>query len=186
MSQISAEDRKRAYINKMHAELAGLARQGIVMSGNAFSSVLLLKGDLSVEERGGVPLLSGEDGEALRRGLIALGYVPGDWSALSVLSDDYVSSLDPLLLREAVCALDPVTLLTLDDRASQSLQGAYADELSCIKDINVAKLRPGLVAHVLGMRFMNLGGFAEALKDSQRKQFVWACLKRVPPLKEPY
>lgn len=186
MAQINVEDRKQAYINKMHAELADLARQGVVMSGNAFSSIMLLKGDLSTKERNGALLLSGEDGSALRRGLIALGYAPGDWSALSVLSDDYLSPLTPLLLRETISALDPATLLALDDISSQSLREAYAGELSCIKDVNVAELKPGLVAHVLGMRLMSLGGFAKALKDSRRKQFVWACLKRVPPLREPY
>jgi hypothetical protein len=47
-------------------------------------------------------------------------------------------------------------------------------------------LVPGAVAQVCGMRVLNLGGFAEALGDAHEKQVMWARLKRVPPLGEPF
>ena len=43
-----------------------------------------------------------------------------------------------------------------------------------------------MVAHVCGMRFLNLGGFAAALGNPRQKQVMWARLKQVPPLAEPY
>lgn len=179
-------ERKQAYLIKVRAELQGLAKQGLVMGGDACSSILLLKGELSSQEKTGAPLLSGKDGQALRKGLVALGYAPEDWCALSILLDDHITPVSQLLLREAVCALDPQTVLALDDISAQTLRETYADELTNIEDFHVAMLEPGLVAHVLGMRVMNLGGFSAALADAHRKQFVWACLKRVPPLGEPY
>jgi hypothetical protein len=42
------------------------------------------------------------------------------------------------------------------------------------------------VAPILGMRVMNLGGFSAALSDPRKKQLMWARLKQLPPLGEPY
>ena len=47
-------------------------------------------------------------------------------------------------------------------------------------------LSPGAVAHVCGMRVLNLGGFAAALADAHEKQVMWARLKQIPPLGEPF
>ena len=47
-------------------------------------------------------------------------------------------------------------------------------------------LAPGAVARVRGMRVLNLGGFADALADPHEKQVMWARLKKIPPLGEPF
>ena len=47
-------------------------------------------------------------------------------------------------------------------------------------------LEAGLVVDVLGMRVLNLGGFAAALGEEAQKQLMWARLKQLPPLGEPY
>ena len=47
-------------------------------------------------------------------------------------------------------------------------------------------LEPGYVVQLCGMRVLNLGGFADALADPRAKQQMWARLKRIPPLGEPY
>ena len=44
----------------------------------------------------------------------------------------------------------------------------------------------GNVVHLLGMRVLNLGGFAAALGDAHEKQVMWARLKKIPPLGEPF
>lgn len=77
------EARRDAYVAKTRSELAGLASEGVCMSGNSFSSVLFAKGELNAGEKDGRPVLSGEDGTALRKSLEALGYAPEDWAALS-------------------------------------------------------------------------------------------------------
>ena len=66
------------------------------------------------------------------------------------------------------------------------LREAYADELVALESLQEALLAPGAVARVLGMRVLNLGGFAAALGDSHEKQVMWARLKRIPPLGEPF
>jgi hypothetical protein len=182
---ISHTQRKEAYLNKTRLELEGLAARGVVMVGNAFSSVLIVKGDLSKEEQAGAELLSGADGEALLRALERLGYLPEDWTGLSALADDG-TPLSPELAREVAAALGPLTIIACDEPAADLLRNVYADELAALAEFDVAMLKPGLVARVAGMRLLNLGGFADSLADPKRKQWSWACLKRLPPLGEPY
>ena len=73
------EQRRQAYVEKARAELSSLAERGVRMGGNAFSPVLLAKGELSDEEAAGAEPLSGQDGAALKASLKALGYAPEDW-----------------------------------------------------------------------------------------------------------
>ena len=182
---VSQSNRRKAYLAKTQAELASLAERGVVMSGNTFSSLLLVKGDLSPEERAGGELLAGADGRALRQAFAALGYAPENWTALSVLHAD--GSVMPLeLFREAVAALGPTTLVVLDEVAADVVRSAYVNQLVEVEELDAALLKAGLVVRVLGMRVLNLGDFAKSLEDPQRKQWAWACLKRIPPLGEPY
>lgn len=170
---------------KAQAELHQLEEQGIRLAGNACAAVLFLKGDLSADERAGGALLAGADGDALRKSLNALGYDPTDWLAMACCSTAG-HQLDSEQLRLALATLDPETVVALDDTAAHLLRDCYADELATQEDVHVSALEAGLIAHVLGMRFLNLGGFALSLDDPQRKQFMWACLKRIAPLGEPY
>lgn len=170
------------YLEKAKAELADLASAGVVMSGNAFSQVLLLKGEPEVA---GVKLLAGEDGKALRAALGALGYAPEDWVGLSAL-DSEGFTLVPGTLRLAIATLDPATIIALDEPAAAALREAFADELVGVPALEQAMLQPGYVAHILGMRVLALGGFEESLSDTKKKQLMWAYLKQLPPLGEPY
>lgn len=180
-------ERRRAYVAKARAELGELADAGAVMSGNAFAEVLLVKGELFPEERANPSrLLSGVDGDALRAALVALGYAPGGWAALSTLREGSDEPLANELLRRAVATLDPATVIICDEGAARLVREAFADELAAIDDLPSATLQAGAIAHVLGMRLMNLGGFASSLGDPHEKQVMWARLKRLGPLGEPY
>lgn len=170
---------------KAHAELDGLTGRGAVMAGNAFSSVLLLKGSPSDAEATGDVLLGGEDGKALRAALQALGYAPQDWAGLATW-DGQGDLLGADLLREAVCALDPATLIICDEEAANAVREAYAADLASLESFEEAMLAEGVVAQVAGMRVLNLGGFAAALADKAQKQVMWRRLKQLPPLGEPY
>lgn len=179
--------RRRAYLDKAAAELDALTKRGVVMGGNALSSVLLVKGELSDAEKNGDAPFSGADGTALRASLDRLGYAPEDWEwALGVTADG--TPLEASLFRLAICMLDPATLVCCDDVAANLVREAYADELSSLDRLEEAMLLPGEVAHVLGVRVLNLGGFAAALAsgDAYEKQVMWARLKRMPPLGEPF
>ena len=179
------EARRRAYLDKTAAETDGLAARGAIFGGNAFSEVLLVKGELSEAEKGGEPPLSGADGKALRASLDRLGYAPEDWEwALTVDADG--EPLDASLFRETVCALDPATLVCCDESAANLAREAYADELALLDRLEEAMLLPGEIAQILGMRVLNLGGFEAALGDAHEKQVMWARLKKIAPLGEPF
>ena len=177
--------RRRACVDKTAAEVDALVARGVLAGGNAFSAVLLVKGELTQAERDGEPAFSGADGTALRASLERLGYAPEDWEWLLSV-DASGEPLDATLLREAVTALDPDTLVCCDEAAAALLREAYADDLAVLDRLEEAMLAPGVVVHVCGMRTLNLGGFAAALADAREKQVMWARLKQIPPLGEPF
>ena len=125
------------------------------------------------------------DGDALRASLAALGYAPEDWCAAATCLRDGRSLAADTLVR-AVVTLDPSTLIICDDAAAAAVRGTYADELSSLPDARQSALEAGWVVPLLGMRAMNLGGFAASLLDQRQKQLMWARLKQLPPLGEPY
>ena len=177
--------RRRACVDKAAAEIDSLIARGALAGGHAFSEVLLVKGELSDGEKGGAPAFSGADGTALRASLERLGYAPEDWEWLLAV-DEAGGPLDVSLFREAVCALDPTTLVCCDEAAAALAREAYADDLFAVERLEEAMLAPGVVARICGMRVLNLGGFAAALADAHEKQVMWARLKQIPPLGEPY
>lgn len=169
----------RIYVRKLRAELKELEELGVQTAGNATSTVLFVKGELSPAEQAGAELLSGADGKALRAALIKLGYAPEDWAAIR-------ANVDPALFRRAVAVLDPSTLVMCDEAAATLVRDAFADDLVGLLDLQSALLSPGWVVRVVGMRMLNLGGFEQALADAKKKQLMWAYLKQIPPLGEPY
>ncbi|MDO4796972.1 MAG: hypothetical protein Q4A01_03020 [Coriobacteriales bacterium] len=173
---IKRSDRARAHLSKTRAELARLEADGVLMVGNAFSPLLFCKGRASAAEKNGADPFCGADGTALRASLVALGYAPEHWAGLATW-DNGGAPLDAELLRRAVLALDPATVVACDDEAAQALCAAFVTG-----DLQV----PGQVWSVCGMRMIGLGGFEDALGDSRSKQLMWARLKLIPPLGAPY
>lgn len=171
--------RGEAYVRKMRAELKAVQEKGVQMSGNAFSSVLLVKGEPGPAELMGGALLSGVDGKALRAALLKLGYAPEDWAAVD-------GNASPQLFRQVVATLDPTTLVACDEKAAALVRDAFADDLSALPNVEDAMLVPGRVVRVAGMRMLNLGGFEAALSSSAQKQIMWARLKQIPPMGDPY
>ena len=192
--QTSTEAKKQAILEATRQELDALTVQGVWMEGNAFSPVVLVKGQLNDAEAAGGSLLAGADGTALRASLAAIGYAPEDFCALSAVaqtSDEPAAApagepLPQALFREALEALDPEAVILLDTVAADLMREAYADALVVIEDFDEAMLKPGLVAHVLGRRVLTLDGFEAALADKAEKQRMWAYLKQLPPAGAPY
>ena len=91
--------RRRACVDKTAAEVDALVARGVLAGGNAFSAVLLVKGELTQAERDGEPAFSGADGTALRASLERLGYAPEDWEWLLSV-DASGEPLDAALLRD--------------------------------------------------------------------------------------
>lgn len=184
---------KKAALEATHQELDALCARGVRMEGNAFSPIVLIKGDLNEEERAGGALLGGADGTALRASCTAIGYAPEDFCALAAVAgegDDPALTLGATLptevFREALEALDPEAVLLLDATAADLMRETYADALVAIDDFDTAMLKPGLVAHVLGRRVLALDGFEAALGDKREKQRMWAYIKQIGPAGAPY
>lgn len=193
--RVSSSDRKEALAGAVEQELEALATRGVRMAGNAFSPIVLVKGELNADELAGGELLAGADGHALRAALGAIGYAPEDFCALAAVAGpaqpgDAVAAagepLPPEVLHEALEALDPEAVLLLDDAAARATRDAYADALVVIEDFDTAMLKPGLIAPVLGRRVLALDGFEAALNDPREKQRMWAYIKRLPPAGAPY
>lgn len=193
---ITTQERKEALAAAAEQELRGLEARGVRMAGNAFSPVVLVKGELNDAERSGEPLLSAADGTALRAALGAIGWEPQDLCVLAAVAGsgdaavaDGLTAGEPLpvdLFREALEALDPEAVILLDDAAADLLRETYADALAIIEDFDTAMLKPGLIAPVLGRRVLALDGFEAALSQPAEKQRMWAYLKQMPPLGAPY
>lgn len=193
---VSNADRRNALLAAAQQELDALAARGVRMRGNAFSAIVLVKGELNANELAGGELLAGADGAALAAALERLGYAPEEFCALSAIAgpegegaEPEAASgrpLPPALFREALEALDPEVVVLLDDTAASLMREAYAEELARIEQFDMAMLAPGLVAHVLGRRVLALDGFEAALADERAKQRMWAYLKQLPPLGAPY
>ena len=167
----------RVFAAKTRAELAHLAKNGVLTAGNALSSVVLLKGVPNEAERAGGGVLAGADGVALRAALAKLGYAPEDWCAMACW-DASGTQLSPDLVRLSLATLDPATVVACDDVAAASVCHAYLGDLFT--------LEVGRVTILAGMRVLTLGGFEAALSSMAAKQLMWARLKQIPPLGDPY
>lgn len=179
------EDIRAAYLEMMQKETDKLQDDGVNLGGQAFSPLLILKGNLSDSEKNGAELLSGADGEALHAALAALGYPPEAWcTAATVLSSGAPLSGD--LMRLTITSLQPNTILICDEEAASVLREAYAEELQLLEDPAASTLEAGILVRVMGMRMLNLGGFADALSDQKQKAIMWGRLKQIPPLSAPY
>ena len=192
---ISSRDLTNALVDALKQELDGLVQRGVRMTGNATSSIVLVKGELNQEELAGGDLLAGDDGAALRAALARLGWPPEDVCCLAAVAGkgetghtaaDAGELLPSEVFREALEALDPEAVVLLDNTAAHAMREAYGDALAQIEQFDEAMLKPGLVAHVLGRRVLALDGFEASLASPREKQRMWAYLKQLPPLGAPY
>ena len=168
--------RKEAYMAKTTHEFGDFAAQGVCMAGNAFASVLLVKGQEDFGE---------EELSALKASLEYLGYAPEAWATL-LTTTKTGDPINPELVRQAISAFSPDTVLLVNDAAVASVREAYAEELEQLKTDAEKTFSPRVLVRVCGMRMVNLDNFAGALEDPRQKQLRWAAIKQVPPLGEPY
>ena len=104
--------RKEAYMAKTTHEFGDFAAQGVCMAGNAFASVLLVKGQEDFEEA---------ELSALKASLEHLGYAPEAWATL-LTTTKTGDPINPLLVRQAISAFSPDTVLMVNDAAVTSVR----------------------------------------------------------------
>lgn len=180
-------DVRQEYLDKARAELGDLAQAGVIMTGNAFSHVLLVKGEPEGPAAdGSVPrLLEGPDGKALHAALGALGYAPEDWGGLSV-NDAEGYPLVPGTLRLAIATLDPDTLVALDDAAAAAIREAFADELVELESLDAATLSPASSCASWACASWRLAGSRRACLTPRQSSSCGRRLKQLPAPGEPY
>ena len=103
--------RKEAYMAKTTHEFGDFAAQGVCMAGNAFASVLLVKGQEDFEEA---------ELSALKASLEHLGYAPEAWATL-LTTTKTGDPINPQLVRQAISAFSPDTVLMVNDAAVTSV-----------------------------------------------------------------
>lgn len=176
-TRLPEDEVARIYLERTREELESLRDEGFLTAGNAFCSVLLVKGRPGPCEQAGGELLGGADGPALRAALGKLGWGEGDWGALATfLSQPGAPQADPADVAVAVEVFDPECVVALDTPAAHALAHAWG---------LTAPLPVGSVQHVLGRRVLALGGFEAALASDQGKRDMWSRLKQLPPLPAP-
>jgi hypothetical protein len=145
-------------------------------TGSLFADVLLVKALPGPAETAGGDAISGPDGTAAEKALVALGLeaesvfkvmsrsVPGD--------DERVSER----LRLIVEAVDPDAVIALDRVAGSDVARA----------LGIVCPEPGVPAMVRGRALLVLDGLEDSLADEALKRRVWGQFKRLAPRRRPW
>jgi hypothetical protein len=146
-------------------------------SGDAFASLMALKGRPGEAERKGNVPFSGADGLALDKAFGTLGWGFGSkdtrtWFGV-LLAPKNQSQLTPDELRLLCEIVDPLVIVTLDEDARIALSGAFAST----NDDSLVDFVSGGQCEVFGRRFVSVEDFEDSLADADSKQKAWAQLK---------
>ena len=167
-----------AFAAKARAELA--AADALVpgsdlvgWSGALLARVALVKGLPGPAEAAGGAALSGPDGEAAEKALLALGWPADSWFAtVSRPEPDADAGSIAARLRLQLEAVDPLVIVALDDTAAADVATAFELPQS------VAPGRPTVVS---GRRFVSVQGLEDSLQDPARKRAAWRQLQDAAP-----
>lgn len=140
-------------------------------SGAVFAEVALVKGLPGPAEAAHQPALSGADGEAAMKALVALGYDRD--SVFSTLSRPVEGDDDAIArrVRLQIEAVGAHVVFALDDVAARDVAAAF----------DAAPLRVGKVTYAAGRRLVAVPGFEASLSEPRAKRTVWEAMKCAPP-----
>lgn len=168
----------RAFAEKARAELAAADAQVpgsdlVAWSGALLAHVALVKGLPGPAEVAGGAALSGPDGEAVEKALLALGWPEGSWFATVSRSEpDADAGLIASRLRLQLEAVDPLVVVALDGIAAGDVAAAF--ELP-------QPPTPGRPTVFMGRRFVAVQSFEDSLGDPARKRAAWRQLQHAAP-----
>lgn len=131
------------------------------ISGNLLAGFLCCKGVPGPAERAGGAVCSGDDGVALAKAAVALGY--GEDSLAAV----YVAGLSPDDLRIIIEAIDPAVVVSVDAPARVMVSRALGAPLPSY----------GVLVRAAGRRFLAVDSFEESLVSDEAKRRSWHQLK---------
>lgn len=144
---------RTAYYKKMCAEASALFKQGVMLEGNAFCTVLFA-GMFDV----GLCFSKSAVGSALLSAFKALGYAPGSWAAI-----DCKANIESIAVIRAT--LQPNVIVAYDAKG-RSVFGAD-------------NLKEGEIKDVFGIRTLWLGNFKKALNNPREKRIMWERLQNI-------
>lgn len=166
------------FTGKARAELAAAdalvpGSDLVAWSGALMARVALVKGLPGPAEAAGGAALSGPDGEAAEKALLALGWPEGSWFA-TVSRSEPDADAGPIAsrLRLQLEAVDPLVIVALDEVAAGDVAAAF--ELS-------QPPAPGRPTVFMGRRFVVVQGLEHSLGDPARKRAAWRQLQDAAP-----
>ena len=171
--QMGAEEICATYSARARAELLAadaLAPGADVVSwrGNTFAQVAVVKGLPGPAEASGGAALSGVDGDAAVKALVALGYAEEYiFFTISRPSPGIGIPRLALRLRAQIEAVDPSLILAIDREAAADVAAGFGVESPAF----------GQETWVLGRRIVAVDGLEASLSEPARKRRVWEQLK---------
>ncbi|MBN1192324.1 MAG: hypothetical protein JXA36_01325 [Coriobacteriia bacterium] len=159
------------YRTKADAEIAAaealVQAEGAVRGqGDVLAEVALVKGEPGPADLEAGRALAGEDGVAVGKALDALGLPESRYAFCT--RPGKASDGDALArVRLLVEAIDPLTVILLDSRASADVAAAYGSESP----------EPGVVGRIGGRKVLAVEDFEKSLGDEASKRRVWKQLR---------
>lgn len=131
------------------------------ISGDLLATFLCCKGLPGPAERAGGAVCSGDDGVALAKAAVALGYDEGSFAAVDV------AGLPPDSLRLIIEAIDPAVVVSVDGPAREAVSSALGTSLPGY----------GVLVRAAGRRFLAVDSFEGSLVSDEAKRRAWHQLK---------
>ncbi|MDO4850964.1 MAG: hypothetical protein Q4A93_03795 [Actinomycetota bacterium] len=132
-----------------------------LIAGDLLAGFLCCKGVPGPAEQAGGAICSGEDGAALAKAAVALGYGEGSFAAVDV------AGLPPDDLRIIIEAIDPAVVVSVDAPAREVVSQALGTSLPVY----------GVLVRAAGRRFLAVDSFEESLVSDEAKRRSWHQLK---------
>lgn len=170
--QIRAQFEERARVELKAADTVVLGSDAVASGGALLAEIVLVKGVPGPAEASGGPALSGADGEAALKALVALGW--DDRAVFRTLSRPQPGASSDRRahrLRLQIEAVEPALVLALDADAAADVAGAFG----------ITRLPFGKEVRVLGRRIVAVDGLEESLGEPARKRRVWRQLQAAKP-----
>jgi hypothetical protein len=172
-AKLTPEQVRGVYEARARAELAAAdalapGSDAVAWSGALLAEVAAVKGLAGPAEASGGAALSGADGEAARKALVALGWADDAiFATLSRPEPGISAERRSDRLRLQIEAVDPKLVLALDAEAAADIAEAFGIALPGF----------GEEARVLGRRIVAIDGLEASLGDAARKMRVWSQLQ---------
>lgn len=155
---------KQSLLSKTTQELTNLLDNNMLIDGNPYASIVVVKRLLDKDSSTSDTFLHKDDGQALRKACVALGFAPNDFCGISTT----LCKNPQEDLRLSLTALDPLYVILCDEQAQTDYEAEFLDNYH---------LKIGCLEHLPMHVVLALGNFSQALKSTDTKQAAWRALK---------